>query len=231
MTRTAKECAPTAGVYVQYGCGTRAPEEWMNFDASARLWLERTPIFGFVVRASVGALFPRNVKFGDIVRGLPLRKNSAAGVYCSHILEHVPRDELPIALRNTFEILAPGGIFRLVLPDLQWRAARYVSAAGRNDPSAADNLLESCYLGYRRGTKTLIEALVGYWRRSEHQWMYDFAGIRAALMEAGFERIRRCEFGDSGNPMFALTENISRFVEADNVELAIEAFKPLDAIA
>jgi len=199
----------------------------MNFDASARLWLERTPIFGIVVRALIGELFPRNVRFGDIVRGLPLRENCAAGVYCSHVLEHVARDELPIALRNTFKILAPGGMFRLVLPDLHWRAARYVSAAERNDSSAADNLLESCNLGSRRGTRTLIEALVGYWSRSEHQWMYDFAGIKAALMEAGFVGIRRCKFGDCGDPMFAVAEDINRFVEAHKIELAIEAFKPV----
>ena len=31
-------------MYVQYGCGLSAPEEWINFDASLTLKRERIPI-------------------------------------------------------------------------------------------------------------------------------------------------------------------------------------------
>jgi hypothetical protein len=37
----------------------------------------------------------------------------------------------------------------------------------------------------------------------------------------GFQQIRRCEFGDSKDPMFKLVEDLGRFVKA----LAIEARK------
>jgi len=51
-----------AMVYVQYGCGSSAPEGWLNFDASLK---ERLGIRGKV--------FPRKVRYGDIVRGLPIK--------------------------------------------------------------------------------------------------------------------------------------------------------------
>src|SRR5262245_66367557 len=81
-------------LYVQYGCGICAPAGWLNFDASPRLRLEQIPGICGILRSTVGLLFPSNVRFGDIVRGLPIPDNSAYGVYCSHVLENLARDEL-----------------------------------------------------------------------------------------------------------------------------------------
>jgi len=70
--------SPGTMVYVQYGCGSSAPEGWLNFDASLRVPLG--------IR---GKVFPRNVRYGDIVRGLPIKDGTAKAVYASHILEHL----------------------------------------------------------------------------------------------------------------------------------------------
>src|SRR5262249_11512723 len=147
------------GLYVQYGCGLCAPDGWLNFDASPRLRIERIPGLRFAVQCTVGLLFPANVRSGDIVAGLPVADGTARGVYCSHVLEHLRRDELPIALRNTFHMLAPGGLFRLVVPDLQWRALRYARAAESGDPGAADALMASCALGKQGRPATLASDL------------------------------------------------------------------------
>ena len=48
------------------------------------------------------------------------------------------------------------------------------------------------------------------------------------LKLAGFTEIKRCEFGDSTDPMFAQVEDRGRFID-ENLhlrELAIEARKP-----
>src|SRR5438045_2972494 len=143
------ESLQESGVYVQYGCGLCAPDRWLNFDASPRLKLERSPGLRTALRATAGLIFPANVRAGDIVRGLPVADASAQGVYCSHVLEHLPRDDVPTALRNTHRMLAPGGLFRMVVPDLQWRAAQYLRSAEREDAAAADALLTACALGTR----------------------------------------------------------------------------------
>jgi SAM-dependent methyltransferase len=213
--------------YVQYGCGICAPDAWINFDASARLRLERSPVLGYVLRVTAGRLFPANVRFGDIVRGLPMADNTAAAVYCSHVLEHLPRDELPIALRNTLRILVPGGVFRLVVPDLRWRVACYLAGAERGEASAADGLMDVCYLGVRRRSKTFIGAAKAAFGRSQHLWMYDFAALKSLLEQAGFVRIRRCDYGDAADPMFAMVEDEGRFADGGKRELALEALRPL----
>jgi hypothetical protein len=56
--------------------------------------------------------------------------------------------------------------------------------------------------------------------------MYDFAALEALLKETGFTAIRRCEFGDAKDPMFARVEDRGRFFEGDQDELAVEAIKP-----
>jgi predicted SAM-dependent methyltransferase len=214
------------GLYVQYGCGASAPDGWLNFDASPRLRLERLPLLGALLRATAGPVFPRNAVPGDIVRGLPVPDGTIRGAYCSHVLEHLARDDVPTALRNTFRMLMPGGQFRLVVPDLQWRAAHYLDAARNADPTAADALMEACGLGMRvkeRHPTALARRQFGC---GEHLWMYDFAALRSLLEAAGFAGVRRCEIGDSADPMFARVEDRGRFFDSDQSELAVEAVRP-----
>jgi SAM-dependent methyltransferase len=213
-------------IYVNYGCGSHAPKEWLNFDASPRLWLERVPVLGPIFGHTVGLVFPRQVRYGDIVAGLPVSTATAAGVYCSHVLEHLAREEVAQALAETWRILAPGGRFRLVVPDLAWRAAEYLAAERTDDPHAADQFLRSCLLGISAWPHGIIERLRYHLSLNAHRWMYDYAAMDALLTAAGFVAIRRCQFGDGDDPFFAAVEDRSRFFDGQHRELAIEARKP-----
>jgi SAM-dependent methyltransferase len=216
------------GLHVQYGCGICAPAEWLNFDASPRLRLERIPGVRGILSWTIGLLFPPNVRFGDIVPGLPIPDKSANGVYCSHVLEHLARNDLAPALRNTLRILRPGGIFRLVVPDLHWRALRYVAAAASGKHSAAEQFMSATGLGRGGRPKDLATLARNYFGHSAHLWMYDFASLRSQLEDAGFVAIRRCELGDAKDRMFDLVEDRGRFFHEGERELAIEAAAPLD---
>lgn len=124
-------------LYVQYGCGWDAPENWFNFDASPTLRIERIPVVGRRISARLKGNpepFPSNVQYGDIVKGLPLPDGSCAAVYCSHVLEHLSLTDCRKALANTKRLLRPGGTFRFVLPDLLFYIKRYEQADG---PDAA----------------------------------------------------------------------------------------------
>lgn len=214
-------------LYVQYGCGDCAPREWVNFDASPRLRVEKLPIIRHLGRLAAPRPFPSHIRWGNISRGLPIADSAAKGVYCSHVLEHLPRNNVPAAFTETLRILAPGGRFRLIVPDLQWRARRYVEAAALGDPAAADGFLASCMLGSEtrpRGALSLARRSYGL---SAHLWMYDFAAIKSQLERVGFVEIRKCMLGDSGDPMFALVEDKDRFSEGREAELAVEAFRPV----
>lgn len=212
--------------YVQYGCGLSAPEGWVNYDSSPRLALEQLPMFGAFAGFLGMRLFPRNIRFGDIVKGLPIPDGTADGVYASHVLEHLSRSDIIRALANTYRILKPGGLFRLIVPDLHWRAARYLAEHERGDNAAADNFIAATGMGSEkraRGAEGLLRAAFG---NSAHRWLYDAPLLMKLLQEAGFTEIRRCEIHDSGDPMFDLIEDIGRFQDSGELELALEGRKP-----
>src|SRR5882724_4285284 len=137
-------------VYVQYGCGPSPGEGWLNFDSSPTLRIERIPVIGGLVSRRFSGntwRFPPSVRYGDICKGLPVAEGTARGVYASHVLEHLSLDDCRQALVNTFKLLAPGGTFRLIVPDLEERAKRYVEQVATGTPDAAGLFLDSSGLG------------------------------------------------------------------------------------
>jgi predicted SAM-dependent methyltransferase len=147
-------------------------------------------------------------------------------LYASHVLEHLAYEDALRALDNSYKALKPGGVFRLIVPDLAARARLYVARADRADPTAARDFMESTVLGERRRPKGLLRSLAAILGGYQHRWMWDEASMAGALAKAGFVDIRRCSFGDSGDPMFARVEQQGRFIDGDIVEMAMEGHKP-----
>lgn len=89
------------------GCGTTFvnSDNWINFDYA-----------------------PTNatVQQADLLAPLRLESGSVAVVYTSHFLEHVPRSLVPALLAECFRVLRPGGVIRLVLPDLEEMCREYL---------------------------------------------------------------------------------------------------------
>jgi len=106
--------------YVNLGCGARHHPDWTNFD---------------LVPAGPG------VVACDLTRGIPLPDAQCDAVYHSHVLEHLrPDDALPF-LRECRRILKPGGVLRVVVPDLEQACREYlrtleVARAGGTDAAA-----------------------------------------------------------------------------------------------
>ncbi|MEM6803266.1 MAG: methyltransferase domain-containing protein [Bacteroidota bacterium] len=204
--------------YVQYGCGLSAPEEWKNFDVSPTLRIQKTPIIGKVLRGQLNVVFPDNVFYGDIIKGLPVADNSCDGAYCSHTLEHLSLADFRMALQNTYRILKPGGIFRCVVPDLEVLAKRYIKDLDKGEKEASISFIRNTLLGVpqrSRGFKGLLKSAFG---NAHHLWMWDHTSLALELEKVGFKDIRKCEFNDSKDEMFKLVEDKDRFVNAACIE-------------
>lgn len=210
---------------VQFGCGTCAPESWLNFDAGPAFLLEKR--FPFLKTALVRRGFPdypKNIQYGDVIKGLPVAADSADRVYCSHVLEHLALGDCRTTLRNVYSYLKPGGVFRFVLPDLEFYTREYLSS---DKPEAAQIFMAETYLGEQvgaRGLKSLPRTIFG---RSQHLWMWDYKSFVPELEASGFTAVRRAQFGDSNDQAFAEVESEGRWTNC----LGLECRKPVQGDA
>jgi SAM-dependent methyltransferase len=196
------------GQMVQFGCGLCAPSQWQNFDASPTLQLQKLPLVGSLVPAGEFGRFPANVEHGDIVKGLPINDESVKLLYCSHVLEHLTLAELRQALQNCYRHLQPGGIFRFVLPDLEFMSAQYVNST---DPDAALEFMRVSWMGIENRQRSLVGFLKEWLGGSHHLWMWDYKSLSRELIAVGFQDIRRAQFGDSGIAEFSQLEDPQRW--------------------
>ncbi|CAN5782583.1 hypothetical protein BH10CHL1_BH10CHL1_38090 [soil metagenome] len=203
---------------VQYGCGLSAPANWLNFDASPTLLIQRIPVIGSILTRN-GPLFPSTVQFGDIVRGLPIKEQSCSAIYCSHILEHLSLADCRIALKNTYNYLKPGGLFRFVLPDLEQLANTYLQSTADD---AAIQFVGMSGFGMSDRSKGISGLLRVWLGNSHHRWMWDYKSITKVLAEVGFVQIRRAQLGDSKLEIFENIEEPSRWQGC----LGLECFRP-----
>jgi SAM-dependent methyltransferase len=204
--------------FINYGCGLSAPHEWTNYDVSPTLRIQRIPVLGQLMKSSLNTQFPENVKYGDIIQGLPVADNTSTAVYCSHTLEHLALNDLRKALRNTYKILKPGGYFRCVVPDLEQAAREYVSGLDQKNNTASFTFFDRTSLGIRdrpTGLKAFVSSFFG---NSHHLWMWDGQSLMKELSDAGFKDIRICSFNDSEEKMFAKVEESGRFINAVALE-------------
>ena len=181
-----------------------------------------------LLHAAGAVRFPPEIRYGDISRRPLAPPQSCAGIYASHVLEHLSLQDFTVALHHTFEMLQPGGVFRVIVPDLRARAKRYIASldAGADDANAA--FMRSSNLGMEMRPLGILGALRRHLGNSTHLWMWDEPSIARALMQAGFVAIRRCAFNDCEDPVFREVEHPDRFVDRclGIEELAVECRSP-----
>ncbi|HJZ77590.1 MAG TPA: methyltransferase domain-containing protein [Vicinamibacterales bacterium] len=219
------------GVRVNVGSGPVSAPGWINVDGSwqarlaGRRWL--APLVSAALGVEVGH-WPRGIRYRDIRRGLGYADRSVAVVYASHTLEHLYRDEALRFLRDVRRSLVPGGVCRVVVPDLAaivgwYLAHRREPAEQRAEPSS-DLLMHMLLLRRDRAGGGGVVAAIRRWTDlHEHKWMYDEEGLVALFVEAGFARPSPRRYLDSRIPR-ALLEQVERADRlSDGAGVCVEA--------
>ena len=165
---------------------------WVNTDVTPHLFVARVPGLARLLHrlgrlsderlAQHRAGVFRRVRYLDVTRRLRLPDASFEAVYSSHVLEHLAPGEADRALRELHRVLAPGGVLRVAVPDLDHVIASY-------DPAAPDEVLAGMLQGRERSTS-----------RHRHWWLYNERSLRAALERSGFSEIERRAFREGRCP-------------------------------
>lgn len=207
--------------YVQYGCGLNAPDGWLNFDASPTLRIQQIPVIGKLLTRKM-VTFPPNVKYGNIVKGLPgITAESCDGVYCSHVLEHLSLNDCRRAIATTYSYLKKGAAFRCILPDLEASIADYNRMRSEQNEEASVQFMHAVLLGQverKSGLKSIAVSVLG---NAHHLWMWDRYSLARELTNAGFSSVREAVYNDSADKHFHLVDDYARYNDA----FALEATK------
>ena len=94
-------------VFVNLGCGSRIHPMWMNVD--------------------IAASHPAVMEY-DLADGIPLPDQSCDAVYNSHMLEHLPKHQVPAFLKECHRVVKRGGIIRIAVPDLEQICRHYLES-------------------------------------------------------------------------------------------------------
>ncbi len=139
----------------------------------------------------------------NVLRGLPFSAGAASYVFVSHLLEHLyfPRDVKPF-LAEVWRVLAPGGVVRIVVPDIEKCIAAYTHndreffASRRetwpwwpSNPTRLEDFL--AYAGAGPEPAFLFES---------HKYGYDFETLQRVLSDAGFGEVIQSTYMASAHP-------------------------------
>jgi SAM-dependent methyltransferase len=123
-------------------------EGWLNTDITPHIWISKIPFAARFLYAmgkmtkerlrehEVGIF--RRLKYLDITRPLPFANGSVAAVFSSHVFEHLFMDEVHRLITEIHRILVPGGVCRVVVPDLEKIVAAF-------DPDHPDQFVHDIY--------------------------------------------------------------------------------------
>ena len=120
---------------------------------------------------------------------LPFMDGAVQMVYSEHMLEHMLPSEGGVNfLKEAYRVLAPGGVLRLVTPDVDKYACAFVEQAttgtgGFLEKHAARfQPMETNLLGMPPSRATIINNI---FRNYGHQWVYNFEEVKLAAKAAG----------------------------------------------
>jgi predicted SAM-dependent methyltransferase len=73
-----------------------------------------------------------HVQSYNLLKGIPFLNNQFDVIYHSQLLEHFPKEKAPSFLRECLRVLKPGGIMRVVVPDLENIVGEYMKHVTEN---------------------------------------------------------------------------------------------------
>ncbi len=149
----------------------------------------------------------------------PFEDGALSHVYADNMIEHVPLAGARVFLAEAYRCLRPGGIIRLVTPDLRTHVELYLTG---------DDVVHSKLADEYRALGVVIEHPVDIVRTpigefGHHAgYVYDFETLDAELQRAGFKPATRKSMQESDDPML---RGLEERPEHGPLQMAVEAVR------
>ena len=147
---------------VHLGCGKNALDGFLNFDNNLFLLLKFIPfienflsLFNFIPKwfcEFITISRQKNIKYCDASKKIPFKDSTVDLIYTCHMLEHLDQNETKVFFNESYRILKPNGIMRIVVPDFQKLVDNY-----NFDKNVNKFVYQSCLVGEK--PKSFIKKL------------------------------------------------------------------------
>lgn len=174
----------TGQLRLNLGCGAQIVDGWINVDNSIGSYIAAIPVLNWLIRRLrlFGISWSSKIAVADLRRPLPWRDSSIHCIYSSHTLEHLYWDDGKALVKECFRVLRPGGILRVVVPDLRSVIGGYAASA-----FPANEFVERLGCAPPRAgskVKIMLESFQSF--PHQHKCMYDEKTLLSLFSEAGF---------------------------------------------
>jgi predicted SAM-dependent methyltransferase len=145
----------------------------------------------------------------DVRYGLPYNDRTVDMVFAHHFIEHLDYGEALEFLRECRRVLRPGGLIRIVTPDLEVLLRRY----HENSLGFYDAVNEGCERAETQAWKLWSLVFSG------HKSIYDYPTLKHLLEKAGFRSVEKTAFRRSRSlkmrrETYEFLSTLSMYVEA-----------------
>jgi len=166
-------------VLVNLGCGVNTSKEFINVDT--------IPL-------------PHIHHINNIQELFMFPDNSVDLLYASHVVEHIPRNELRKTLKDWRRVLKKGGILKIGVPDF-------------------DKLIEAYRLSGNNVDLIVNQVMGNIGDYNDHHSLWNFKYAKQLLEEAGFGDIRKWDYQNTNHHDF--NDKTSRIMKIDNTDILI----------
>jgi predicted SAM-dependent methyltransferase len=189
------------GLLINVGCGSQGKSGWINLDYRAY--------------EGVTCVF-------NCAEGLPFENNSVRGIFTEHFFEHLDYEtEASVFLSDSFRVLQPGRVIRIIVPDAEKLIRAYCSPNWEElsivRPLTPERM--DFHLGCHYNTKMELINMI-FRQHGEHKFAYDYETLKFCLEKVGFTRVMKMRFGQG-----CMAELIIDLKERESESLYVEAVK------
>lgn len=193
------------------GCGTALYEDYLNVG----YW---TQLQSGVIYKDLNGTSNTFMLNHDLNNGTPANDNTLDVVYHSHMLEHLTFSEGISFIKECFRVLRPGGIMRLLVPDLELWAKAYLSKDKHFLGEYQKTLDSNTYF-------TPGAIFMGMLHNHGHKMGYDFETVFWLLQESGFVDIQKTLYSASALTEISIIEPRNPLKSMES--LCVECTKPI----
>lgn len=192
------------------GCGKNALDGFINLDNNLFIFLKNIPYIENILSylKFIPDWFPefikivkeKKIKYCNAGKKIPFNNSSVDFIYSCHMLEHLDKEEAKVFFEESYRVLKPNCVLRIVVPDFQLLIDDYII---NND---ADLFIKNSHLVGKKPEKLLKKIQYLIQGHGWHHQMFNKNSIKS-LKRYKFSRVNILKAGET-NVTFDLSLNL-----------------------